>query len=67
VGEGWTGIQSAIRGKPGEVDAPGGIAVIGELTILLSSVRRTAMPASTLPTVSETNMIMVVMCCLWTS
>lgn len=26
-------------------------------TILLSSVRRTAMPASTLPTVSETNMV----------
>ena len=55
------GIQSAISrgGKPG--DAPGGIIAIGEPTILLSSVRRTAMPASTLPTVSETSMIVVVM------
>lgn len=52
-------IRSAINscGKPG--DAPGGISIIGELTIRLSSVRRTAMPASTLPTVSETSMIAV--------
>lgn len=55
------GIRSAISGvgKPG--DAPRGITGIGELTILLSSVRRTAIPASTLPTVSETSMIAVVM------
>jgi hypothetical protein len=54
------GIRSAIRRGCETGDAPKVILGAGGLTILLSSVRRTAMPASTLPTVRETSMVVVV-------
>jgi hypothetical protein len=51
------------RGQPGEcrdqlaqVEPAGGIGAVEARTRRLSSVRRTATPASTLPTVSETSM-----------